>query len=104
MQSQVEQLEERVRWYGRKFVILCGPGLALGNGDVEAFFETTLDDDSEAELRFAADDPEHDEHEERQAQLRELRDILPNDLLLFLASSWMVKAVRYCPPPLPFIL
>jgi hypothetical protein len=84
--------------------MLCGPWLALGNGDVEAFFETTLDDDYEPELRFAADDPEHDEHEERQGQLRELRDILPNDLLPFLASSWMAKAVCYCPPPLSFIL
>ncbi|KAF7345919.1 hypothetical protein MVEN_01614200 [Mycena venus] len=87
-----KRLEERVRRYGRKFVMLCGPWLALGNGDLEAFFKTTLDDDYDAELRFAADDPEHDEHEERQGQLRELRDILPNDLLPFLTSSWMAKA------------
>ncbi|KAJ7364120.1 hypothetical protein DFH08DRAFT_1015998 [Mycena albidolilacea] len=81
--------------------MLCGPWLALGNGDVEAFFETTLDDDYEAELRFAADNPEHDEHEERQGQLRELRDILPNDLLPFLASSWMAKApmLQHCHSP-----
>jgi hypothetical protein len=90
-----KELEERVRRHGRKFVILCGLWLALGTGDCEAFFKTPLNDEYDPELRFGADDPDSDEHEARQGQLREIREILADDLLPFLSSPWVAKAVCF---------
>ncbi|KAJ7215378.1 hypothetical protein GGX14DRAFT_562594 [Mycena pura] len=86
-----QELEERARRYGRKFVIVCCLWLALGTDDVEAFFATDLDDDYDPELRFAIPD-DCEEHEPRQAQLREVADILPDDLKPFIKSPWFAKA------------
>ncbi|KAJ7749345.1 hypothetical protein B0H14DRAFT_2636378 [Mycena olivaceomarginata] len=71
-----KELEERVHHHG-------------------PFFKTPtpLDNEYDAELHFGADDPDGDEHEARQSQPREVREILADDLLPFLSSPWMAQAV-----------
>ncbi|KAJ7826385.1 hypothetical protein B0H14DRAFT_2817401 [Mycena olivaceomarginata] len=69
------ELEARARQTGRKFVILCGLWLCLADDDYEAFFKADPDDEYDAELRFSSDE------NIRQGQLREVLDILPDDLM-----------------------
>jgi hypothetical protein len=90
-----KEFEERARRYGCRFVVLCGLWFTLGGGDIEAFFTTEPDEDNDYDpkLRFAATDNDT-EHELRQAQLREVVDVLLQDLVSFLKSPWVTKAVR----------
>ncbi|KAJ7807191.1 hypothetical protein B0H14DRAFT_3483494 [Mycena olivaceomarginata] len=84
-------IEAAVRLHGRKFVILCGLWLALGCKSAKAFFDTALDDEYNPELRFAADDDAKEE-QPRQAQLRELRDIMEPELRAYITQRWFSKA------------
>ncbi|KAJ7277621.1 hypothetical protein C8J57DRAFT_1503465 [Mycena rebaudengoi] len=52
----------------------------------ESFLKAAVDDDYDPELRFNSDD------DIRQGQLRELLDILPNDLKTFRSREWFVSA------------
>jgi hypothetical protein len=70
-------------------VILRGLWLCLTDDDFEAFFNTELDDDYTAELRFSSDS------EIRQAQLREVIDTLPVNLEPFRKRRWLAMAVRH---------
>ncbi|KAJ7794032.1 hypothetical protein B0H14DRAFT_3497423 [Mycena olivaceomarginata] len=83
-----QELEQRARRAGRKFVILRGLWLCLTDDDFEAFFNTELDDDYTAELRFSSDS------EIRQAQLREVIDTLPVDLESFRKRRWLAMAFK----------
>ncbi|KAJ7263887.1 hypothetical protein C8J57DRAFT_1333101 [Mycena rebaudengoi] len=83
------ELAARIRRYGRKFVILCGIWLALGEDDVQAFFSTSFDEDYDPELRFNG---AIDESGERQAQLREVVDILPEDLVEYTDREWFARS------------
>ncbi|KAJ7202776.1 hypothetical protein GGX14DRAFT_570453 [Mycena pura] len=85
----VKELGVRARRQGRKFVILCSPWLALGDGDVESFFTTELDDNYDEEMRFSGGE---DEVDERQGQLRKSIDILPDDLEPFRTRPWLAKS------------
>ncbi|KAJ7223708.1 hypothetical protein C8J57DRAFT_1591521 [Mycena rebaudengoi] len=78
--------ERRVRQTGRKFVLICGLWLRLDDDDAESFLKAALDDDYDPELRFNSDD------DIRQGQLRELLDILPNDLETFRSREWFASA------------
>ncbi|KAJ6578085.1 hypothetical protein B0H19DRAFT_575320 [Mycena capillaripes] len=89
------ELETRVQQTGRKFVILCRLWLCLADNDYEAFFKADPDDEYNAELRFNSDD------DIRQGQLREVLDILPDDLMPFRKHAWLAQAVRVGQPPLP---
>ncbi|KAJ7194501.1 hypothetical protein C8J57DRAFT_1547984 [Mycena rebaudengoi] len=88
-----KEFEERARRYGCRFVVLCGLWFTLGGGDIETFFTTEPDEDNDYDpkLRFAATDNDT-EHELRQAQLREVVDVLLQDLVSFLKSPWVTKA------------
>ncbi|KAJ7816412.1 hypothetical protein B0H14DRAFT_2602674 [Mycena olivaceomarginata] len=83
-----KELKGRVRRTGRKFVILCGLWLCLDDDDYEAFFNAELDNDYNAELHFNSDD------NIQQGQLREVLDILPDDLLPFRKRTWLALAVH----------
>ncbi|KAJ7801926.1 hypothetical protein B0H14DRAFT_2614863 [Mycena olivaceomarginata] len=80
------ELEARTRQTGRKFVILCGFWLCLADDDYEAFFKADSDDEYDAELRFSSDE------NIRQGQLREVLDILPDDLMPFRKRAWLAQA------------
>ncbi|KAJ7262853.1 hypothetical protein C8J57DRAFT_1719109 [Mycena rebaudengoi] len=79
--------ERCVRQTGRKFVLICGLWLRLDDDDAESFLKAALDDDYDPELRFNSDD------DIRQGQLRELLDILPNDLETFRSREWFANAM-----------
>lgn len=81
------ELEARARRIGRKYVILCGPFINTGSGDIESFVNTPLDADYDPQTRFSSDD------DIRQGQLRELQDILTEELEPFFTRSWFAKAV-----------
>ncbi|KAJ6548778.1 hypothetical protein B0H19DRAFT_1162016 [Mycena capillaripes] len=83
-----KELEGRARRTGRKFVILCGLWLCLDDDDYEAFFNAELDNEYNAELRFNSDD------DIQQGQLREVLDILPDDLLPFRKRAWLAQAFK----------
>ncbi|KAF7371461.1 hypothetical protein MVEN_00000400 [Mycena venus] len=82
------ELETRARQTGRKFVILCGLWLCLADDDYDAFFKADPDDEYDAELRFNSDD------DIRQGQLREVLDILPDDLMPFRKRTWLAQAFK----------
>ncbi|KAJ7252510.1 hypothetical protein C8J57DRAFT_1722759 [Mycena rebaudengoi] len=79
--------ERRVHQTGCKRVLICGLWLRLDDDDAESFLTAALDDDYDPELRFNSDD------DIRQGQLRELLDILPNDLETFRSREWFASAV-----------
>ncbi|KAF7325466.1 hypothetical protein MKEN_00395200 [Mycena kentingensis (nom. inval.)] len=87
-----EELCARVRSYGRKFVLLCGLWLAFGSsGDVYDFFQVPLDDEYDPLLRFSGTE---DETDERQGQIRELIDILPEDMVeSYWTRQWFAKSI-----------
>ncbi|KAJ7276576.1 hypothetical protein C8J57DRAFT_1504410 [Mycena rebaudengoi] len=77
--------ERRVRQTGRKFILICGLWLRLDDDDAESFLKAVINDDYDPELRFNSDD------DICQGQLRELLDILPNDLETFRSREWFAS-------------
>ncbi|KAJ7231248.1 hypothetical protein C8J57DRAFT_1730259 [Mycena rebaudengoi] len=59
---------------------------ASGYNSTESFLKAVLNDDYDLELRFNSDD------DIRQGQLRELLDILPNNLETFGSRKWFASA------------
>ncbi|KAJ7314388.1 hypothetical protein DFH08DRAFT_972793 [Mycena albidolilacea] len=82
----LQELEARAHRIGRKYVILCGPFINTGSGNVESFVNTPFDEDYNPQMRFSSND------DIRQGQLCELHNIVSDELAPFLTCSWFAKA------------